>query len=210
MEKANKQPEGINQKETYQTIVQTAQRLFMELGYRAVSTRQIADLCGITQPALYHHFKNKQTLYVEVIQHTLHQTEMDLNAILSQYHPFQERLYQIAIYMMVQFDVDMPQMFHDIFHELGNDDQQKIQMWWKKGFLMPVVKMIDDGLSEGEIRDPLLLNSDSTELAYLILNIIKSILQPATMSKMPVLEQKKIADNKAKLIVEILLNGISK
>lgn len=70
--------EGINQKETYQTIIKTAQRLFMESGYRAVSTRQIAKICGITQPALYHHFKNKQDLYIAVLQDALHHTEIDL------------------------------------------------------------------------------------------------------------------------------------
>jgi hypothetical protein len=39
MAKANKQIEGINQKGTYKIIVQTVQRLFMEIGYRSVSTR---------------------------------------------------------------------------------------------------------------------------------------------------------------------------
>lgn len=204
MSEANKQ----NQQETYHTIVKTAQRLFMEFGYRAVSTRQIAELCKITQPALYHHFKNKQNLYIAVIQNTLQHTEMDLNTILTQYKTFHERLNHIAIYMMVHFEVDLPQMFHDIRHELGENDQQQLQQWWRKGFLMPVVTMIDDGISEGQIKDPKKLNSNSIEVAYLVLNIIKSILQPPAMIKLSESEQKKWAEKKAELIIEIFLNGI--
>ncbi|MEH7484344.1 TetR/AcrR family transcriptional regulator, partial [Neobacillus drentensis] len=168
MGKNNKQIGAMDHKETYQTIINTAQRLFMELGYRAVSTRQIAQICGVTQPAIYHHFKNKQTLYVAVMRQTLHHTEADLKAILAEFTSFQERFTQIAIYMMIHFEIDMAQMFHDISHELGPDDQQLIHQWWMEGFLMPVVKMINDGILEEEIKNPALLNTNSTELAYLI------------------------------------------
>lgn len=208
MGKDNKQIGAMDHKETYQTIINTAQRLFMELGYRAVSTRQIAQICGVTQPAIYHHFKNKQTLYVAVMRQTLHHTEADLKAILAEFTSFQERFTQIAIYMMIHFEIDMAQMFHDISHELGTDDQQLIHQWWTEGFLMPVVKMINDGILEEEIKNPALLNTNSTELAYLILNIIKSILQPETTAKLSKKQRLTMAEEKANLMVEIFINGI--
>jgi AcrR family transcriptional regulator len=208
MAKANKQKEALNHKETYQTIIKTAQRLFMELGYRAVSTRQIAQICGVTQPAIYHHFKNKQTLYVAVIQQTLHHTESDLKAILAKFPTFQERLTQIAIYMMSHFEIDLVQMFHDISHELGADDQQIIHRWWMEGFFMPVVTMINEGILNEEIKNPESLNTNSTELAYLILNVIKANLQPETTAALTNEERKKMAEKKVKLMVAIFINGI--
>jgi len=45
--------------ETRKVVLQAARRLFLEFGFHAVSTRQIAEACGLTQPALYHHFANK-------------------------------------------------------------------------------------------------------------------------------------------------------
>jgi AcrR family transcriptional regulator len=197
-----------NQRETYQTIVMTAQRLFMELGYRAVSTRQIAQTCGITQPALYHHFKNKQTLYIAVLQYTLNQTEVGLNSILTQYKSFNDRFYHMAVYMMLRFEVDMAQMFHDINHELSSEDQLQIQQWWKKGFLMPVVQVIEEGILNKEIKDPAMLKTTATELAFLILNIIKSVLQAPNFSKLPESEQRKTAERQARLIVKIFINGM--
>ncbi|MCL6573573.1 MAG: TetR/AcrR family transcriptional regulator [Bacillus sp. (in: Bacteria)] len=208
MDQANKQIAGINQKETYQTIVKNAQHMFLNLGYRAVSTRQIAQICGITQPALYHYFKNKQALYVAVIQHTLHHTEIDVNKILNEFTTFQERLTEITIYMMVHFEMDMSQMFHDISHELTPEDQQQIYQWWVKGFLLPLLIMIDDGVSRGEIKDPQAINSTTTELAYFILNLIKSILVPAGDKNVSISERKKLVDKQAKLIIEIFIHGI--
>lgn len=200
----------IPKEETYQIIIKTAERLFMEYGYRAVSTRQIADQCGITQPALYHHFKNKQTLYVAVIEHALHHTEKDLKGILTQFTTFQDRLLQITTYMMGHFEMDMSQMFHDMQHELSAEDQQRVHQLWIKGFLMPVVTMINDGVFNEEIKRPEEVDSSSTEMAFLILNFIKSILQPTSMGTLPMDEQAKMIKQKARLIVDIFLNGISR
>jgi AcrR family transcriptional regulator len=198
-------PETKKQRDTYKKIVQTAQKLFMESGYRAVSTRQIADLCGITQPALYHHFKNKQELFVAVNQHILLQTKTALNEILCNYNSFNARLKQITIYMAVNYGMDLTQMFHDIFHELGENDQHEIHKWWIEGFLMPTIKMIEDGVFQEEIKNPALMKTNSTELAYIILNLIKSILQPAEMKEASSTDS---LEQKANLIIEIFLNGV--
>jgi AcrR family transcriptional regulator len=197
-----------NHKDTYKFIVNTAQRLFMELGYRAVSTRQIAEHCGITQPALYHHFKNKQTLYIEVIQYTLLQTKTALNRILKQENTFSGRLNQMAIYMAVNYGMDLTQMFHDIVHELEVNQQQELHQRWVEGFLMPFIQMIDEGISQGEIKKRSKLNTSSAELAYILLNLIKSTLQPSRMGNKESNIQEKEMEKKAKLVVEIFLNGV--
>jgi AcrR family transcriptional regulator len=209
MGKGKMQNEDTKYTETYQTIITTAKRLFMEFGYRAVSTRQIAQICGVTQPAIYHHFKNKQTLYVAILRQTLLQTESDLKKILSQFTTFQDRFSQLAIYMMLHFELDMSQMFHDISHELSPEDQKLIHQCWVNGFLLPVKTMINDGVSGKEIQDFEKLKMNATELAYLLLNIIKSILQPATNSvQLAVVERETLVKEKAKLVVEIIINGI--
>ncbi|MBV7508141.1 TetR/AcrR family transcriptional regulator [Bacillus sp. sid0103] len=208
MSKMNMEAKAMNQTETYQLIIQTARGLFMEQGYRAVSTRQIAKICGVTQPALYHHFKNKQTLYVAVMQQTLHQTEVDLNGLLSQFTTFQERLTQIALYMAAHFEMDMSQMFHDISHELHPNDQQQLYQSWIKAFLTPVENMINDGVSKEEIKNPARMNTTTTQLAYLILNFIKSILEPENTARLSVKERQTKAEEKAKLMVKIFIYGM--
>lgn len=49
-------------------ILQEASRLFATGGYDGTSIRTIATACGITEAAIYRHYKNKLDLYQEVIQ----------------------------------------------------------------------------------------------------------------------------------------------
>jgi AcrR family transcriptional regulator len=43
--------------------------LFAERGFSAVSMRDIARSAGITQAAIYHHFANKEDLYIAALEH---------------------------------------------------------------------------------------------------------------------------------------------
>ncbi|MBD0737207.1 hypothetical protein BGM09_04165 [Streptomyces sp. CBMA29] len=45
--------------QTRQQILDTAQRLFLELGYNATSLQMIADELGLTKAAVYYHFRAK-------------------------------------------------------------------------------------------------------------------------------------------------------
>lgn len=59
-----------------QRILETAERLFLEHGYQAVSIRDIAKACGVTNAALYYYFPSKEALFHEVLrQHILQLTE---------------------------------------------------------------------------------------------------------------------------------------
>ena len=47
---------------TRQQILETAQRLFNELGYDATSLQMIADEMGLTKAAVYYHFRAKSDI----------------------------------------------------------------------------------------------------------------------------------------------------
>jgi len=51
---------------TRDDILQTALELFAQKGYENTSLEEIAHKIGITKPAIYYHFKNKQKLYNEL------------------------------------------------------------------------------------------------------------------------------------------------
>jgi AcrR family transcriptional regulator len=52
---------------TKQKIVKTALQLFLQKGYEKTSLNDIAGEVGITKPAIYHHFENKDQLFHEVL-----------------------------------------------------------------------------------------------------------------------------------------------
>uniref|UniRef100_UPI00352B949B TetR/AcrR family transcriptional regulator n=2 Tax=Aerococcaceae TaxID=186827 RepID=UPI00352B949B len=63
-------------------IIEVARNKFMSSGYKATSTRMIAKEVGITQPNLYYHFKNKESLYLGVLDEIGGEVYTDLLAIV--------------------------------------------------------------------------------------------------------------------------------
>ncbi len=52
---------------TKQKIVKTGLRLFLQKGYERTSLNDIAREVGISKPAIYHHFRNKDELFHQVL-----------------------------------------------------------------------------------------------------------------------------------------------
>ena len=55
-----------DRQETRVRILTTARSLFVRRGYEATTMRAIADELGLTAAALYHHFRNKNELLIEL------------------------------------------------------------------------------------------------------------------------------------------------
>src|SRR5580658_10911863 len=53
---------AVQAEQTRQQILETAQRLFAELGYDATSLQMIADEMGLTKAAVYYHFHAKSDI----------------------------------------------------------------------------------------------------------------------------------------------------
>lgn len=51
-------------------ILQEAMPLFAAKGYNGVSMRHLSKAVGLSAAALYHHFPDKHTLYLEVMKHS--------------------------------------------------------------------------------------------------------------------------------------------
>jgi AcrR family transcriptional regulator len=50
-----------------QRILDEAAHLFLAGGYHAMSMREIAEAVGVSKPALYYHFKDKEALFVALL-----------------------------------------------------------------------------------------------------------------------------------------------
>jgi AcrR family transcriptional regulator len=64
---------------TRQQILETAQRLFTELGYDATSLQMIADEMGLTKAAVYYHFRAKSEILDATIRTGIQRLEVLLD-----------------------------------------------------------------------------------------------------------------------------------
>jgi AcrR family transcriptional regulator len=82
-------------------IITEATRLFGRHGFSRVTIKQLADICGITEPALYRYFPSKEALYDTVLETV--ETELNLEDLfmrLEREIDFEKILSEVARHIM--------------------------------------------------------------------------------------------------------------
>jgi AcrR family transcriptional regulator len=61
-------------------ILKSASVLFAERGFRGVSISDVADAAGLVKSSIYHHFENKEALYLAVLAEMARQSREQMEA----------------------------------------------------------------------------------------------------------------------------------
>ncbi|MHC5247137.1 TetR/AcrR family transcriptional regulator [Enterococcus sp. LJL120] len=125
-------------KDTQERILTEANRLFMSRGYLGTSTREIAKSVGITQPNLYHYYKDKETLYRAVVEKLLQTVGVSLREIVDNpAQNFQEKLTAMAEYLIATHFVDLFMMLHDMETQMSPEIRGEMFVLWNKFYRQP-------------------------------------------------------------------------
>lgn len=192
--------------ETRRTILRTAQQLFMEYGYRAVTTRQIADACGLTQPALYHYFSDKQDLYVAVMQQDMAKTHAALQRIARRNESVEQRLRGVVRYLLSTTQHDLGMIMHDIRQELSVQSQHLLYDAFQAGMIAPIASIFEEGIQEGLLRDAAHGGVDALTATSLFMSMLSSFLAHSEHAEVSVRVNEV---ERAEVIVQILFHGIA-
>lgn len=123
-----------------QQIISTATQLFMNQGYSATSTRQIAKILGITQPAIYHHFNNKEAIYIEVLSCFAIEVGVELRRILEERDAPHLALKRMGRYLKKQHPMNFSLMMHDMNTELSPEAIKEIFVIWQSNYFRPFIQ----------------------------------------------------------------------
>jgi len=96
-----------------QRILDAAQQLFVESGADGVSMRKVAELAGVSAPAIYRHYENKDDLLQEIIEIGLRTLDTYLQPALDAPTPL-ERLERLAE-RFLDFSIEQPRYFEFAF-----------------------------------------------------------------------------------------------
>ncbi|HZS77870.1 MAG TPA: TetR/AcrR family transcriptional regulator [Ktedonobacteraceae bacterium] len=203
--KQRKQHAQEEAEETRRTILRVAQQLFMEYGYRAISTRQIADACGLTQPALYHHFKDKQELYVAMALEELSKTQVALERIARRSDTLEERLRRVALYLLSSTQHDHTLMLHDIRHELSPEARMTLSKAFQESIIAPIASLFQEGQLSGELRNSKQQGSDPSIAAFLFISMISTLLPRGHREFMQLNDGELVS-----LVTQIIFHGLAR
>jgi AcrR family transcriptional regulator len=73
-------------------ILDVAESLFAQRGFAGVGLREVAERAELSKSALFHHFRSKVHLYLEVLERVLERLELRLDAALRTGHGAAEKL----------------------------------------------------------------------------------------------------------------------
>ena len=82
-----------DQSDTRTAILDVAIPLFAASGYSGVSMRTIAKLVGISAAALYHHYPDKQSLYLATMERVFADKSEGITSAVARQGSSAERLY---------------------------------------------------------------------------------------------------------------------
>lgn len=143
-------------------ILTVARQLFLSQGYQGTSTRQIAEKCGITQPNLYHHFGNKQSLFKNVIEDLIAEIEETQTQIVAKTLSPKEKLTEMMAALLAAHPANFFGMMADIKTQLSEEDPQEVYQLYNKAYLQPFMTVFD----ELDLRAGLTAKEATTHLMY--------------------------------------------
>lgn len=62
-------------------IINKSAQIFLNQGYTKTTTKQIANICGISEGALFRTFKDKESIYLEIISEIVNKKILSLNNV---------------------------------------------------------------------------------------------------------------------------------
>ncbi|MCS7220392.1 MAG: TetR/AcrR family transcriptional regulator [Anaerolineae bacterium] len=136
-------------------ILREAERLFSQRGYQGVSIRELAQACGMTNAALYYHFKDKEDLFcqmamrqVERLAQTLRERAAAVGKtpqaqLVALAHAYAEHLRQRQ---------DTAHVYAEAFHKLGPQRARALHEHFHRHMLGAIAEVIRAGQETGALR----------------------------------------------------------
>jgi len=119
--------QNIEPHDTHAHILTQAIPLFAARGYDGVSMRNISAVVGISAAALYHHFPDKQALYLDAIRYAFADKSSSIKEVISTEGSPAERLHDF-ICQFTQMVFADPEFLKLIHREMLDGDDVRLKL----------------------------------------------------------------------------------
>lgn len=135
-------------------LLDTAQELFHQRGYKAVTMQDIARELGIRQASLYYHVPDgKEQLFVEVAARSFEQHRRGLHSAMSVAGPtLEDQLRAAAGWFASQPPISLLGMMHADMPALSQENTGRLEALAYRCLFDPIAAAFRAAVSRGEIR----------------------------------------------------------
>jgi AcrR family transcriptional regulator len=180
-------------------ILDEARSLFLGKGFAATSMQEIADAVGMTKPALYYHFKDKQDLLVAVLAREMEEGRRVFLESLTADPTLAKRLEAGAVWTFSRIKGDLGRLMSDMHRVLPPEKVHD----FKCSHPMPV-DMVCQILEEAKANGELGCEEDTTVLARLYVGMIFGQLAMQNSEEI----QKMDAERLGRIVARVFMDGV--
>ena len=135
-------------------ILDTSAKLFSQQGYKEVSIRDIAQACGMTNAALYYHFKNKEDLFLAMLERDHEKTLAALRAAAQGPGDLREDLKRLVA-QYAAITRERKQSFQTLWRDMKQ--MEDVRAWKLFGemqheIMRPLIERLEQAEAAGEIK----------------------------------------------------------
>ncbi len=135
-------------------ILDAAKLLFMQEGFRGISMRQIAEAVGVTKAALYYHFKDKEELFVAIVEEYLVATSTMIDEVADAGGDIRTQLAELVHRILTQ-PPEQRSIIRLASQELSNispENRARFLEMYHGRFINRITALLQDGMTRGELR----------------------------------------------------------
>jgi AcrR family transcriptional regulator len=181
-------------------ILETATRFFIECGYNGVSMREIAEALGVSKPALYYHFKDKEELFLAILATSLDEMVAGLDLAPGGSAPTRERI-GVLVQDLLSLPLERRAVVRLASQELAHVNEASRQAFNREyyaKFIGPIQGLLAEGMDRGELR-----RTDPAAAGWILLGMLHPYFFPSGMRDLP------LPAESARAIVDVFLDGLA-
>ena len=112
--------------EARRRVLDAANALFVEHGFKAASMQQIANAAQINKATLYHHFRSKEELFAAVVMEATAQSRDDIARALAEGGTPAEQLARAAMQLFARTRSDFGRLMTDVHEQMEPEIRNRI------------------------------------------------------------------------------------
>ena len=133
-------------------ILREARALFTSQGYSAVSMQQIADAAAVNKATLYHHFRDKENLFVAVMAEEFARTTVEVAAAIAVGGTLREQLRRVATHVFASLQSDFGRLVADLHEHVS--EQRRSELRGRSAPPWEAIRLaVEQANEHGEVRD---------------------------------------------------------
>lgn len=181
-------------------ILATAMRMFIQQGYHGLAMRQISEAVGVSKAALYYYFKDKEELFLAILNAYLNEIEASIDAIRAGAGSSTDQLRQFVESVLGQPAEQRAiiRLASQEMSQLSAVSRKQFDKLYREKFIGKLTTILQEGMERGEFR-----TFDAEVATWSLLGIMYPYFYPAHSSR-------PLAPETIQEIVNIYLHGVTR